>query len=92
MDARLVELLPQAMGLKNGDAKLIKNAGAWSPYQWGSVMRSLVVVAVYELRAEEICVVAHHDCGMRAIDQRASWPAQNAACPPTPSPPCAAPA
>jgi carbonic anhydrase len=63
----LVELLPQAMGLKNGDAKLIKNAGALVTHQWGSVMRSLVV-AVYELRAEEICVVAHHDCGMRAID------------------------
>ncbi|SCK11922.1 carbonic anhydrase [Vogesella sp. LIG4] len=67
MDARLVELLPKAMGLKNGDAKLIKNAGALVTHQWGSVMRSLLV-AVYELRAEEICVVAHHDCGMRAID------------------------
>lgn len=67
MDARLVELLPKAMGLKNGDAKLIKNAGALVTHPWGSVMRSLLV-AVYELRAEEICVVAHHDCGMRAID------------------------
>lgn len=67
MDARLVELLPKAMGLKNGDFKLIKNAGALVTHQWGSVMRSLLV-AVYELRAEEICVVAHHDCGMRAIE------------------------
>ncbi|MBV8680103.1 MAG: carbonic anhydrase [Aquitalea sp.] len=67
MDARLVELLPKAMGLKNGDAKLIKNAGALITHPWGSVMRSLIV-AVYELRAEEICVVAHRDCGMRAID------------------------
>jgi carbonic anhydrase len=67
MDARLVELLPKALGLKNGDAKLIKNAGAMVTHPWGSVMRSLVV-AVYELRAEEICVVAHHDCGMSAID------------------------
>jgi carbonic anhydrase len=67
MDARLVELLPKAMGLKNGDAKLIKNAGALITHPWGSVMRSLVV-AVYQLRAEEICVVAHRDCGMRAID------------------------
>lgn len=67
MDARLVELLPKAMGLKNGDAKLIKNAGALVTHQWGSVMRSLLI-AVYELRAEEICVVAHHDCGMNAID------------------------
>lgn len=67
MDARLVELLPKAMGLKNGDAKIIKNAGAMVTHPWGSVMRSLVV-AVYELRAEEICVVAHHDCGMSAIN------------------------
>jgi carbonic anhydrase len=36
-------------------------------HPWGSVMRSLVV-AVYELRADEICVIAHHDCGMSAID------------------------
>ncbi|HJV05889.1 MAG TPA: carbonic anhydrase [Chromobacteriaceae bacterium] len=67
MDARMVELLPKSMGLKNGDVKLIKNAGALVTHPWGSVMRSLIV-AVYELRAEEICVVAHRDCGMRAID------------------------
>ena len=27
MDTRLTELLPRALGLKNGDAKIIKNAG-----------------------------------------------------------------
>lgn len=31
MDARMVELLPRALGLKNGDAKLIKNAGGNTP-------------------------------------------------------------
>lgn len=67
MDARLVELLPKAMGLRNGDAKVIKNAGALVTSAWGSVMRSLLV-AVYSLRAEEIVVVAHHDCGMSTID------------------------
>ena len=67
MDARMVELLPKAMGLKNGDAKLIKNAGALITHPWGSVMRSLIM-AVYELRADEICVVAPRDCGMRAVD------------------------
>ncbi|MDF0606044.1 carbonic anhydrase [Neisseriaceae bacterium TC5R-5] len=67
MDARLVELLPKAMGLKNGDAKLIKNAGALITHPWGSVMRSLIV-AIYELRADEVCVVAHRDCGMRALN------------------------
>ena len=67
MDARLVELLPKAMGLKNGDAKLIKNAGALVTHPCGSVMRS-IVVAIYQLRVDEICVVAHNDCGMNAIN------------------------
>lgn len=66
MDARMVELLPRAMGLKNGDAKLIKNAGALVTHPWGSVMRSLLV-AVFELKVEEIMVIAHHDCGMRGL-------------------------
>ena len=30
MDTRLTELLPAALGLKNGDAKIIKNAGVLS--------------------------------------------------------------
>ena len=29
MDTRLTELLPAALGLKNGDAKIIKNAGVF---------------------------------------------------------------
>ena len=28
MDTRLTELLPDALGIKNGDVKMIKNAGA----------------------------------------------------------------
>ena len=63
MDARLVELLPQAMGVRNGSAKLIKNAGALVTHPWGSVMRSLLL-AIYELGVREICVVAHYDCGV----------------------------
>ncbi len=31
MDTRLLELLPKAMGLANGDAKVIKNAGGCFP-------------------------------------------------------------
>lgn len=67
MDARMVELLPRAMGLKNGDAKIIKNAGALITHPFGSVMRSLLV-GVYQLKVEEIFVVAHLDCGMRAMN------------------------
>ena len=69
MDARIIELLNQALGLKNGDAKMIKNAGALVTHPWGSVMRSLVV-AVFELRCKEIMVVAHYDCGMRGLSSK----------------------
>lgn len=67
MDARIVELLPKAMGLRNGDAKIIKNAGALITHPWGAVMRSLLV-AVLEFNVKEIMVVAHTDCGMRGFD------------------------
>ena len=62
MDTRLSVLLQDALGLKNGDAKVIKNAGAVIPSLWDSAMRSLIV-AVYELGVNEIMVVAHSNCG-----------------------------
>lgn len=66
MDTRLVELLPRAMDLHNGDIKLLKNAGAIVSHPFGSVMRS-ILVAVYELGAEEVAVVGHHGCGMTGL-------------------------
>lgn len=66
MDTRMVELLPAALGLRNGDAKFIKNAGAVVTHPWGSVMRSLLV-AVFQLKVTEIMVIAHFDCGMRDL-------------------------
>ena len=62
MDTRLTELLPAALGLKNGDAKIIKNAGGLVISPFDSALRSLVV-AVYELGVEEIMVVAQSNCG-----------------------------
>ncbi len=62
MDTRLTELLPAALGLKNGDAKIIKNAGATILHPLDSAVRSLVV-AIYELGVEEVMVVAHSNCG-----------------------------
>ena len=62
MDTRLTELLPAALGLKNGDAKVIKNAGGLVISPFDSAMRSLIV-AIYELGVEEIMVVAHTGCG-----------------------------
>ncbi len=67
MDARLSELLPQAMNVHNGDAQFIKNAGAVVSHPFGSTMRS-ILIAVHELGAEEICVIAHYDCGMSSIN------------------------
>lgn len=62
MDTRLSVLLQEALGLGNGDAKVIKNAGAVIPSPWDSAMRSLIV-AIYELGVTEIMVVAHSNCG-----------------------------
>ena len=66
MDTRLIELLPKAMGVGNGDVKIIKNAGAIVSHPFGSIMRS-ILVAVYELDAEEVVVVGHHECGMTGL-------------------------
>lgn len=62
MDTRLTELLPAALGLKNGDAKIIKNAGGVITHPYGSVVRSLLV-AIIELGVEEVMVIGHTDCG-----------------------------
>ncbi len=67
MDTRLVELLPKSMNMKNGDVKIVKNAGAVVMHPFGSIMRSLLV-AVYELQADEVLVIGHHDCGMSALN------------------------
>ena len=67
MDTRLVELLPAALGLRNGDVKIIKNAGGVVTNPFGSVICSLLV-AIIELGVEEIMVIGHTDCGVQHID------------------------
>lgn len=66
MDTRLSDLLPKAMNIRHGDAKIIKNAGALVSHPFGSIMRS-ILVAVYSLNAKEVFVVGHHDCGMTGL-------------------------
>lgn len=63
MDTRLTHLLPAALGLKNGEVKMIKDAGGVVLVPYGSVVRSLLV-AVLELGVEEILVIGHTDCGV----------------------------
>lgn len=67
MDTRLLELLPAALGLKNGDAKIIKNAGGVISHPYGSVVRSLLV-AILELGVTEVMVIGHTDCGCQGMD------------------------
>lgn len=67
MDTRLVELLPVALGLKNGDVKMIKNAGGTITHPFGSAMRSLLV-AIYELGVEEVMIIGHTDCGVQHMN------------------------
>lgn len=69
MDTRLTELLPAALGLKNGDAKIIKNAGGVISHPFGSVMRSLLI-SIYELDVKEILVIGHTDCGAKHTDSQ----------------------
>jgi carbonic anhydrase len=70
MDTRLVEFLEPAMGLRRGDAKVIKNAGTTVLDPNGGVIRSLAV-AIYALGCEEVFVIGHLDCGMAQLDDAA---------------------
>ncbi|HBX90698.1 carbonic anhydrase [Alistipes sp.] len=67
MDTRLVELLPAALGFRNGDVKIIKNAGGTITNPFDSAVRSLLV-AIYELGVEEVMVVGHTGCGVQGMD------------------------
>ena len=66
MDTRLVQLLPAALGIKNGDVKMIKNAGGVITNPWDSTLRSLLV-AIYELGVTEIMIIGHTECGVQGM-------------------------
>lgn len=70
MDTRLTELLPHAMNIKNGDAKIVKNAGATIMHPFGSIVRS-IIVAIYEFGIEDVFVVGHYGCGMSNLNSEA---------------------
>jgi len=67
MDTRLVDFLEPAMGIRRGDAKVIKNAGNTVIDPFGGVVRSLVA-AIFMLGVEEVFVIGHKDCGMASVD------------------------
>ncbi|MEV4468038.1 beta-class carbonic anhydrase [Nonomuraea salmonea] len=61
MDSRIDPL--GLLGLKPGDAKILRNAGARVT---DDVLRTLVL-AVYLLGVERVLVMAHTDCGMSKV-------------------------
>ena len=67
MDTRLVELLPAALGFRNGVVKIIKNAGGTITNPFDSTVRSLIV-AIYELGVEEVMIIGHTGCGVQGMD------------------------
>ncbi len=67
MDTRLVTLLPAALGIKNGDVKIIKNAGGTITNPFDSTVRSLLV-AIYELGVNEVMIIGHTGCGVQGMD------------------------
>lgn len=69
MDTRLVNLLPAALGIRNGDVKMIKNAGGMVLSPFDSTVRS-VIVSVYELGVEHVMVIGHTDCGVSNVSAK----------------------
>ncbi|OEH93809.1 hypothetical protein BFG57_11510 [Bacillus solimangrovi] len=66
MDARLTELLPHALNMKNSDYVSITTAGAMIPHLFDSIMKSLIV-AISQFDVKEILVIGHSDCGMDCL-------------------------
>jgi carbonic anhydrase len=62
MDARLVP--PAALGLEEGDAHVIRNAGGLVT---DDVLRSLAI-SHWELGTQEVVVIAHTRCGLLTLD------------------------
>ena len=67
MDTRLVELLPAALGIKNGDVKMIKVASGTITNPFDSAMRSLLI-AIYELGVNEVMIIGHTGCGVQGMN------------------------
>ena len=67
MDTRLTELLPAALGLRNGDVIRVRNAGGVISQPFDREIRSLLV-AISEWGVEEVMIIGHTDCGVQHMD------------------------
>lgn len=63
MDTRLIDLLEAALGLRRGEAVIIKNAGNCVTSTFETTVLSLLI-AIFEQDVQEIIVVGHADCGV----------------------------
>ena len=66
MDTRLLTLLPTAIGIKNGDVLMIKNASGLVVNPYSDSMRSLLI-GIYELGVERVMIIAHTNCGVEGL-------------------------
>jgi len=58
MDTRLIELLPAALGIKNGDAKIIKNAGSIHRfYNRHKVQYNNVLIICHKINRQNVAEV-----------------------------------
>lgn len=67
MESRLVELLPRALNIQNGDVKMLKNAGAVLRRPFDNMTKS-ILIAVHNLQAESVLIIGHYDCGMSKVN------------------------
>ena len=67
MDTRLVDFLEPALGIRRGDAMVLKNAGTAVLDPSGGIIRSLTV-AIHAMGCEELLVIGHLDCGMAELE------------------------
>src|SRR5690625_4295324 len=67
MESRLVELLPKALNIQNGDVKMLKNAGAILRRPFDNMTKS-ILFAIHNLQAEIVLIVGHYDCGMSNVN------------------------
>lgn len=63
MDTRLVDFLEPALGIRRGEAKVIKNAGNSVTGPFEATIRSLIV-GIFQLDVKEVMVIGHYDCGV----------------------------
>jgi len=66
MDARLLTFLPNALGISDGDVKMIRNAGSLIISEHDTTIRSLLI-AIIEFNIHEVMIIGHSDCGVSRL-------------------------